>query len=144
MLRAGERTNVTPAEARARLDVRLLPDTDQHAFLDELRTTLGPDAAVEVLLSAPPVPPSPTEHWAYACVREVLQESAPVVPAFIAGVTDARHFRQREVPAYGVSPFALGGADMLGVHAPNERIPVAAFEQGVDRMVEIVRRCATA
>lgn len=144
VLRAGERTNVTPAEARARLDVRLLPDTDRHAFLAQLRATLGPDVAVEVLLSAPPAPPSPTGHWAYACVREVLKKSAPVVPAFITGVTDARLFRQREVPAYGVSPFALGGADMLGVHAPNERIPVAAFEQGVDRMVEIVRRCATA
>lgn len=143
VLQAGSRTNVAPPEARAQLDVRLLPATDRHAFLAELRQTLGPDVEIEVLLSAPPAPPAPTGHWGYTCVRDVLGDTAPVVPAFIAGVTDARHFRERGVPAYGVSPFAVGGADMLGVHAPNERISVAAFEQGVDRMVEIVLRCAT-
>ncbi|MGH9381716.1 MAG: M20/M25/M40 family metallo-hydrolase [Thermoanaerobaculia bacterium] len=143
MLEAGTRVNVTPPEALARLDARLLPDTDSRAFLGELRATLGPDVELEVLLDAPAAPASPTGHWAYACVRDVLDDSAPVVPAFIAGVTDARHFRARGVPAYGVSPFALGGADMLSVHAADERIAVAAFEQGVDRMVEIVRRCAT-
>ncbi len=53
-IRAGDRINVVPDHASARVDVRLLPGTDPARFLDRLRAALGPEVAVEVLLSSPP------------------------------------------------------------------------------------------
>jgi len=141
-LRAGERVNVIPAEASAQLDVRLLPDTDSQAFLDSMKKLLGPGLQVEVLLKSPPVSASPSSGPIWDCVTEVLGKTAPVVPSFIAGVTDARYFRRHGIPAYGVSPFALDGIEMRGVHGVDEAIPVTAFEQGVDLMTRIVQRCA--
>jgi len=141
VLRAGERINVIPETATAQLDVRLLPDTDGDAFLRRIRQAAGPNVSFEVLLSSPPAPPSPTDSPIYQAVAGVLGQDGPVVPAFIPGFTDSRFFRERGVAAYGVSPFLLESRDFLGIHGPDESIPVAAFDRGVARMGEIVDAC---
>lgn len=143
VLRAGERINAVPDRASARLDVRLLPDTDDDAFMEELRELLGSNIEVEVLLSAPPVEPSPADHPVFHCLESALSERAPVLPAFIPGVTDSRYFRERGIAAYGFSPFALEGAYLRGIHGADERIPLAGFQDGVETMKRVLRACAT-
>lgn len=134
----GERINVVAPDAVAHVDVRLLPETDADAFLARIRRAAGDEVTVEVLLAAPPSPPSPVDHPAYRAVAGVLGREAPVVPAFIAGFTDARWFRERGIAAYGVSPFALTGELLGGIHGRDERIPVAELERGIERMRAIV------
>lgn len=130
--------NVIAAEARAYVDVRLLPDTDAEAFLAEVRELLGPELEVEVLLGAPPVPASPTGHPFYRAMERVLAVRAPVVPLFIAGTTDARYFRERGIPAYGIQPFALNPPELRGIHADDEHIPAAVFLRGVETLRRIL------
>ncbi|HSN87641.1 MAG TPA: M20/M25/M40 family metallo-hydrolase, partial [Thermoanaerobaculia bacterium] len=55
VLNGGTRINVIPETARARLDVRLLPDTDANAFLTQIRKALGQGIDVKVLVTSPPV-----------------------------------------------------------------------------------------
>lgn len=138
VIEGGERINVVPARVSALLDVRLLPDTDADAFLARLREALGGGIGVEVLLSSPPSPPSPTGHPGYRSVAGVLEAEARVVPAFIPGFTDSRYFRERGIPTYGVSPFALEGEVLSGIHGADERIPLHEFEAGIERMRRIV------
>ncbi len=142
VLEAGQDLNVTPAAATARIDARLLPDTDEEAFLAELQALAGPDVKLEVLLTAPQSPPSPTDHPIYACLERQLGRRAPVVPAFITAITDARYLRQRGLPAYGFSPFTLGSQALRGIHSNDEHIPLDAFVEGVETMWEVVRQCA--
>ena len=66
-----------------------------------------------------------------------------MVPTFIAGFTDSRYFREHGVPAYGISPFALDGEEQRGIHAPDESIPLAEFDRGVERMRRIVAALAS-
>lgn len=134
----GERINVIPERAKARIDVRLLPDTDAAAFLREVRAALGDDCQVQVLVTSPPAPPSPASGRFYGAVQRVLGSSAPVVPTFIPGFTDSRLFRERKIPAYGITPFALSGEDLRGIHNPDERIPLAELDRGVERMRRIL------
>ena len=141
VLEAGRQVNAVPARARAMIDIRLLPDTDTDRLLEEIGDLLGPDISVEVLLRAPPAQPSPTDTPIYACLERTLGSSAPVVPSFIVGVTDARYFRQRGIPAYGFSPFELAPGDAQGVHGVDERISERAFERGVTTMTELVSAC---
>lgn len=136
----GDRINVIVEEAVAQVDVRLLPETDADAFLASVRRAMGDQVTVEVLLSSPPVLPSPVDHPVYRAVAAVLGEEAPVVPSFIGGFTDSRWFRERGIPAYGVTPFALPGEVLSGIHGANERIPVAELERGIERMTAIVGR----
>lgn len=133
----GSRINVIPEESRALLDVRLLPDTNADAFLDTVKKALGKGFAVKVLVTSPPVAPSPARGRFWQALEKGLS-GAPVVPTFIAGFTDSRFFRERGIAAYGVNPVALSGEDSRGIHNPDERIPLEAFEQGVERTRRIV------
>jgi acetylornithine deacetylase/succinyl-diaminopimelate desuccinylase-like protein len=143
VLEGGEKINVIPGEARAQVDARLLPDTDAEAYLARVKEALGGRLEVELLLTSPPVHPSPVDHPVYRAVAGVLDDTAPVVPAFIPGFTDSRHFRERGVAAYGVSPFFLEPQDFLGIHGPDESIPLAELDRGVERMTRIVAAGAT-
>lgn len=142
VLEAGEKINVIPDQATAEIDGRLLPDTDGEVLLRRIERAAGPDVTFEVLLTAPPAEPSPRDHPVYRAVAEVLGTEGPVVPAFIPGFTDSRFFRERGIPAYGVSPFFLESKAFLGVHGPNEAIPLDELDRGVERMKRIVAACA--
>ncbi|MEM8962612.1 MAG: M20/M25/M40 family metallo-hydrolase [Acidobacteriota bacterium] len=132
--------NVIAAEAVAYVDIRLLPETDDEAFLEEVRERLGPAVQVEVLLRAPRSAPSPTDHELYRLLEEVLGVRAPVIPTMVSGVTDARWLRERGVPVYGIAPFSLSGEESQGIHARNESISQDELLRGIEMMRRIVGR----
>lgn len=138
VLRGGDRINVIPDRASAQLDVRLLPDTDAAAFLADVKKRLGPDFEVKVRVTSPPSPPSPASGRLYAAIERALRPDGPVTPTFIAGFTDSRYFREKGIPAYGVTPFKLGPEESKGIHGPDERIPLVEFDRGVERMRRMV------
>ena len=140
VLQGAAQINVIPPRATARVDVRLLPDTDGEALLADLRSRLGKEVEVRVLLTVPPTPPSPTDTPLHRTLAAVLGPEAPVVPFFSPGFTDSRLFRARNIPAYGFSPFTLEPQDLLGIHGADERIPLRELDRGVERLREIVRR----
>jgi acetylornithine deacetylase/succinyl-diaminopimelate desuccinylase-like protein len=137
VLAGGERINVIPERAMARIDIRLLPDTDGAAFLAGVRHALGQGIELKVLVSSPPAAASPTSGRVWTAISQALSREGPVVPAVIAGFTDSRFLRERGIPAYGVSPFALAGEDLRGIHGTDERIALAELDHGVERMVSI-------
>ncbi len=136
-LAASTSINVIAAEATARVDVRLLPDSDSERFLADLKQTLGAAISVEVLLTAPVAEPSPTDTSAWAAITRGLGDK-PLVPAVSAGFTDSRHFRERGIAAYGVMPFAISGEEAAGIHAANERLSLEELHRGIERMRKIV------
>jgi acetylornithine deacetylase/succinyl-diaminopimelate desuccinylase-like protein len=142
VLESGEEINVVPDRASARIDIRLLPETDAEAFLEEARQRLGDGLETRVLLTAPATEASPTANFVYRGIAQVFEAEGPVVPAFIPGLTDSRYLRARGIPSYGVSPFALEGPVLRGIHGPDERIPLAELDRGVERMVQILEACA--
>jgi acetylornithine deacetylase/succinyl-diaminopimelate desuccinylase-like protein len=142
-LAAGEKVNVTPGTASAQIDIRLLPDTDAAPLLAELQDLMGPEIELDVLLTSPEVEPSPVDHPMFRCLEGTLGASAPVVPAFINAVTDARFLRQQGIPVYGFLPFELDSAALRGIHAKDEHISLDAFAKGVEVMWDVVRQCAS-
>lgn len=130
--------NVVSPVATARIDGRLLPDTDDEALLVELRELLGRNIEVEVVLRADPVPPSPRDTDLWRALEDVLGVRAPVIPTFLTGTTDSRFFRARDIPAYGFSPFAVDAGDLKGIHGPNESIPVDEFLRGIETMRRVL------
>jgi acetylornithine deacetylase/succinyl-diaminopimelate desuccinylase-like protein len=141
-LDAGEKVNVTPGVASAQIDIRLLPDTDSAKLLAELEELMGPEIELEILLTSPEVEPSPVDHPVFRCLEDTLGSSAPVVPAFINAVTDARFLRQGGIPVYGFLPFELDSDALRGIHSKDEHIDLDVFAKGVDVMWNVVRECA--
>jgi len=143
MLQAGVRANVIPSEARAVLNIRLLPGDTVTALLGEL-TKLVNDPAVHFEVQADAglaAPNSSLETEFYATVVKVSAQEfggVPVLPFMSTGATDSAQLRLHSVQAYGLRPFPLTEEDDRRVHGDEERLPLAAFAKGVDLMTRIV------
>jgi len=147
MLSAGVRANVIPSEARAMLNVRLLPGDTIDVLVAELKKLVNdPQIRFEVQPDAGlAAPPSSLESDFYATITKAAGEEfsgAPVLPFLSAGATDSAQLRLHNVQAYGVSPFPLTDEDSRRMHADDERIPLASFDKGVDFLARIVAEFA--
>jgi len=147
MLSAGVRANVIPSEARAMLDVRLLPGDTITVLVAELTKLVNdPQIRFEVQPDAGlAAPPSSLESDLYATITKAAGEEfsgVPVLPFLSAGATDSAQLRLHNVQAYGVSPFPMTDEDSRRMHADDERIPLASFDKGVDFLARIVTEFA--
>ncbi|MBI3669182.1 MAG: M20/M25/M40 family metallo-hydrolase [Acidobacteria bacterium] len=149
MLRGGIRANVVPSEARATLNIRLLPGDTIDALLADLtklvndpqiRFEIEPDAGM-------PAPPSSIENELYRTMERVSLQAFPgaiVLPFLSTGATDSAQLRLHNVEAYGLFPFPLTEEDAQRLHADDERIPLDSFRKGIDFLYRVVEEFARA
>ena len=147
MVRAGDGPNITPSEARAVLDVRLLPWSDHAQFLRQLRGVLNDDTVqVDATTPLPDTPPSPTDSEFFSALSSVVRRHIPdviVSPIQTPAATDSRFFRQRGVKAYGLTPAVLTQADLDTIHGTDERISVENLALGTRIVYEtLLELCA--
>ncbi len=90
---------------------------------------------------------SPPGHRVVQLLGEAVEErhaGARTGPMFLPWTaTDARFFRAAGIPAYGFSPFLIMSTDTFQVDAPNERIALPGFVEGVALYTEAVQRIAS-
>jgi acetylornithine deacetylase/succinyl-diaminopimelate desuccinylase-like protein len=149
ILRAGIRSNVVPSEARATLNIRLLPGDSIDALVGELRKLVNdPQVRFEIEpASRQPAPPSTLESELYRTIARVgptVFPGAITVPFMSTGATDSAQLRLRNVQAYGLLPFPLKEEDELRMHADDERIPLDAFRKGIEFLYRVVEDFARA
>jgi acetylornithine deacetylase/succinyl-diaminopimelate desuccinylase-like protein len=133
---------VIPSEARAKLDVRLVPDQDPAEVFGLIRQHLERhgfgDLQVEGAWGGHPSK-SPAGHLA-----RVMDEAARAVYGRPAQIEP---FGTGSTPNWvvdrllGIPVAATGiGANGSNTHAPNENVEVAALAKGIDYLAEIIRR----
>lgn len=149
MLTAGVRNNVIPGEARANLNIRLLPGDTLDPLLGELKKLVNdPQVQFEVQPDAGQVStPSSLESDFYGAITKVAAQEfsgVPVLPFMSTGATDSAQLRWHNVQAYGLLPFPLTVEDIKRMHGDDERIPLASFTKGVDVLAKIVAEFAAA
>lgn len=143
MLQAGVRANVIPSEARAVLNVRLLPGDTIDVLLNDLNKLVNdPMVKLELMPDAGlAAPNSSIETEFYGLITKRCAKEfggAPVLPFLSTGATDSAQLRLHSVQAYGLLPFAMTEADDARVHGDEERLPLASFSKGVDLLTRIV------
>jgi carboxypeptidase PM20D1 len=149
MLQAGVRANVIPSEAKAVLNVRLIPGDTIDVLVNDLKKLVNdPAVKLEVLpdggLAAPD---SSMETPLYALMTKLCATEfggAPVLPFLSTGATDSAQLRLHNVQAYGLRPMPFTEEDDARVHGDNERLPLESFAKGVDLMTRIVVEFAVA
>src|SRR5947207_14530163 len=134
VLTAGVANNVIPAEARANLNVRLLPGDPIDGVINELNKLINdPQVRLEVQPDAGlAAPPSSLESDFYAAITKVASRDyggAPVLPYQSTWATDSAQLRLHNVQAYGLWPFPLTDEDLKRMHGDDERIPIASFNK---------------
>jgi len=148
ILAGGIANNVIPAEARANLNVRLLPGDTIDTLMNELNRLVN-DPAVKLELQPTAglaAPPSSLENEFYGLISKVTSQEfggAPALPFQSTWLTDSAQLRLHNVQAYGLVPFPLTSEDLKRMHADDERLPLSAFNKGVDVLTKIVAQFAT-
>jgi len=141
VLHAGTAPNVVPEEARAELDVRLLPGDRCDEFLEGLRWVVAdPSIRIEPILSFESRS-SPADTALFDAIEAVaarIDPGARVIPRVIAGFTDAHWFRDLGIVSYGFVPRWLPPSETRGIHGPNERVSIENLERSIRATVEIL------
>jgi acetylornithine deacetylase/succinyl-diaminopimelate desuccinylase-like protein len=149
ILQAGVRQNVIPAEARAVLNIRLLPGNMVEPLIAKFQHLVNdPEISFEVEQGAGEAAPSSstTSELFNAIGLAAANEfaGAPAVPYMHTGATDSMYLRLRSVQAYGIMPFPLTDEDYARMHGDDERLPVDSFRKGVEFIYGIVNNFAVA
>ncbi|MFH5823426.1 M20/M25/M40 family metallo-hydrolase [Georgenia sp. AZ-5] len=146
MVSAGYKANVVPAQARALLDCRLLPDTDVRAFVravDRRAHRRGARVATAVQKGHGPVSgKGPLYETLVRASAELAPRAVPTI-SLTPAITDLRFFRARGATAYGWCPLVLD-QDLLGtIHGDDERVPLEDFRRAVAVMTDVVRQATS-
>jgi len=147
MLSAGVRPNVIPGEARAMLNIRLLPGDTIDVLLGALAKLVNdPQVRFEIQPNAGlAAPTSSLESDFYAVIAKVAPQEfggAPVLPYQSTWATDSSQLRLHNVQAYGLWPFPVTDEDLTRMHGDDERLSVASFNKGIELLLHIVSEFA--
>jgi acetylornithine deacetylase/succinyl-diaminopimelate desuccinylase-like protein len=128
IIQGGYRSNVIPSEAVATLDVRMLPDEDANAFLEQVKKIVN-DPAIDVSFSGqsgrtPGVSRINTEAFAVLEANVTKHYKAITLPTMSTGATDMAQLRAKGIQCYGVGPATdfEDGPKGYGAHSDQERI----------------------
>ena len=146
-LRAGvgdpPKVNVIPSASEATLDCRLLPGVNSAEFISEVRARIN-DRRVTVELVSDPMDTgvSDSNTPLFAAMKAAILKhnpSAVVTPMLVPYGTDARNFRMKGVPSYGLLPMIVDAATLATMHSDAERVPVSEFLKGVRIYFDVLR-----
>lgn len=151
-LEGTKKINIIPPVATALVDCRLLPGWTIERWVSEVRRVIKDDSIkIDVVLNFPPTQSS-VETPLFAAIAAAVKQLHPgagadpspagVAESVTTGFTDSHFFREKGIISYGFGPFALKEEDSMRAHGNDERIPVAAFTDGVRLMWEVVYRFA--
>ncbi len=142
MLSGGTRANALPAEAKATVNCRILPD-EAPAQVEARLAKILDDGAVKItsLEIGGESPASPLEGPGPAAIAKVVGEmfpGAPVIPALSRGASDSRFLRKAGIAAYGLSPLPITEEDSRRAHGIDERIPASSLRVGVEVLHRLI------
>lgn len=133
IIKGGFRSNVIPAEAEARFDVRALPDENMDALKADLTKLLNDPAITfvdaENVNQRPATPPSGLDTDAFHALEHAQQKvfpGVPTIPIMQVGATDSAQLRAKGVQAYDLGT-VMSSDDRNRIHGNDERIQIAGF-----------------
>jgi len=133
---AGLKANVIPDQARAEVDLRALPGMDRTDVDQYLRKTMGSagDRIDLTPVADHPATASDGSDRLWETIVDSIEDetgSRQVIPTLMPAATDARFFRSKGVPSYGVGLFdqRIEFAQFLTMfHGHDERVSVDSVE----------------
>jgi acetylornithine deacetylase/succinyl-diaminopimelate desuccinylase-like protein len=150
IIQAGYRVNVIPSEAKATIDVRLMPDDDPDKVLAEVKKVIN-DPAVDVAWGTRATRPAGTSRLdteAFKILETAITThySTTTLPTMSTGATDMAFLRAKGVQCYGIGPATdtEDGPKGFGAHSDQERILESELHRFVRFNWDIVTNLARA
>jgi acetylornithine deacetylase/succinyl-diaminopimelate desuccinylase-like protein len=151
IFQGGYRVNVIPSEAKATLDVRMLPDEDTAAFIATV-TKLIDDPAITVAWAQRDVRPGTGDARldtdAFKAIESAVTKHYATVtlPTMSTGATDMAYLRAKGIQCYGIGPATdlEDGAKGFGAHSDQERILETELHRFVRFQWDVIDQLARA
>ena len=149
IVQGGYRVNVIPSEAKATLDVRMVPGENPSAFLESIRRVVD-DTAVMVSWAQrdtrPETPDARLDTDAFRVLEAMNTKhyNAITLPTMLTGATDMAYLRAKGMQCYGIGPAAdvEDGPKGFGAHSDQERILESDLHRFVRFQYEVVEQLA--
>jgi acetylornithine deacetylase/succinyl-diaminopimelate desuccinylase-like protein len=151
MITGGFRINIIPSEAKATIDMRMLPDEDPSRFLEAVRTVVN-NPAVDVSYGRRSTRPLGKSGDLNSEVMKAIESAVArhydtaTLPTMSNGASDMAQVRSKGVQCYGIGP-ATDSEDApkgYGAHSDQERILETELHRFVRFEYDIVRQMAEA
>jgi acetylornithine deacetylase/succinyl-diaminopimelate desuccinylase-like protein len=147
----GYRSNVIPSEAKATLDVRMLPDEEPARFLEQVKRIID-DPAVDAHFPAqngrPPSAAARVDSEPFKAIEAANSRiyQVPTLPTMSTFATDMAQLRARGMQCYGIGPAVdlEDGPKGFGMHSDQERLLEAELYRFVRFNYEVVFELARA
>jgi acetylornithine deacetylase/succinyl-diaminopimelate desuccinylase-like protein len=152
IIQGGYRSNVIPSEAKATLDVRMVPDEDRAAFLEQVKRIVN-DPAVDVHYSntggeRPNTATAKLDSEAFKSLEGAVTRlyGAVTLPTMSTGATDMAQLRARGMQCFGIGPATdmEDGPKGFGAHSDQERLLESELHRFVRFNWEVVTDLARA
>ncbi|WP_286690854.1 MULTISPECIES: M20/M25/M40 family metallo-hydrolase [unclassified Aeromicrobium] len=139
--------NVIPARARAEVNLRIMPGESVAAAVEHVRAAVDDDeVVVDVVEANEPSPLSPTTEpeaqGAFALLERTVGAVFPdavVTPYVMMAGTDSRTFTAICSRVYRFAPLRMSKEQRASIHSYDEHVHVAAWLEGVDWYVALLR-----
>jgi len=138
--------NQVAQTAVAYYDCRLLPNKSEKPILLKLMfRILDPRIKLTILDESPTAEPTKLNVHFTNIKKAIITifPKANVIPILFPATTDNSYFRSVDVPAFGLLPFQLSNEMIESVHATNEKLPLKAFNDGVNIYLEFLKNYCT-
>jgi acetylornithine deacetylase/succinyl-diaminopimelate desuccinylase-like protein len=149
IVQGGYRVNVIPSEAKATLDVRMVPGEDTAAFLATVQRVIA-DPAISVAYARrdvrPETPKARLDTEAFRAIEAAVTRHYQTVtlPTMLTGATDMAYLRAKGMQCYGIGPAfdVEDGPKGFGAHSDQERIRETDLHRFVRFQWDIVEQLA--
>ena len=144
-LSASDAYNVLPNEAKAGLNLRLIPGDSKAKAQKRLEHIINdPAVAVSIEKGSEPSSISPTEGAAWERLQGAIRATYPeaiVSPYLMVAASDSRHFCAISDHVYRFSGLPLTRAQLNMIHSQDERIPIALLPDLVRFFMRVMAGC---
>lgn len=147
VLTGGTKVNMIPDGAQGDIDIRLLPGQDLADLEDHLRKVLGPDLFEDLELE-PVLDMEANSSLAQGLLWDAIGDAAEIhlgtrqlAPTLTPVTTDARFFRERGIPAYGVGLFddTISFSEMLAMfHGVDEKVSTSSVRKTTRFLASVI------
>ena len=141
---AGVKENILPAQARAVVNLRVMPGETTAGAMEHVREVIDEP---RIKLTALPIPTEPSgvsdiESPTFKLLQRTIRETAPtaiVAPALLVGATDSRHYAALTRNIFRFLPITLNIEDTKRYHGIDERISIQDYERCVNFYARLIR-----
>ncbi len=143
MIHGGTKDNVLPQEARATINLRLLPGETSESALSRVRKVID-DRRVSVKISGLAENPTRTSDLGrpgFRILERTITESFPeavILPYLVVGMTDSRHYGRVSDSVFRFCPVRGGKEEQDLPHGTDERIKLDNFIEFIEFYVRLI------